>query len=164
VALNHSSTNSRDAVCDTASKNSAFVFIKPHANTPATQQLVADTFKQKGIRVLEQGELTGQQIDEVLTLLLTHSLTAHTHTMSIDHSHFTHSLTHCTHYAHRSLIFHSLSHLLTAHTMSIDHSHFTPSLTLSLHHSLTHYIELHCTSRESSSTSTTTPSPPRPLS
>ena len=126
VALNHSSTNSRDAVCDTASKNSAFVFIKPHANTPATQQLVADTFKQKGIRVLEQGELTGQQIDEVLTLSLTHSL--------------------------------------TAHTMSIDHSHFTPSLTLSLHHSLTHYIELHCTSRESSSTSTTTPSPPRPLS
>jgi hypothetical protein len=112
VALNHSSTNSRDAVCDTASKNSAFVFIKPHANTPATQQLVADTFKQKGIRVLEQGELTGQQIDEVLTLSLTHSLTAHTH--NVHRSLTFHSLTHCTHYVHRSLTFHTITHSLHA--------------------------------------------------
>lgn len=46
------------------SRNSAFVFIKPHANTPKTQQLVARTFSTQGIRVLEQGELTGEQIDE----------------------------------------------------------------------------------------------------
>ena len=55
------------AVCETETpaKNTAFVFIKPHANTPAAQRLVADTFKSKGIKILSQGELTGEQIDEV---------------------------------------------------------------------------------------------------
>lgn len=43
--------------------NSAFVFIKPHANTSATQTLVKNTFKSKGIKVVTEGELTAQQID-----------------------------------------------------------------------------------------------------
>jgi hypothetical protein len=45
------------------SKNSAFVFIKPHANTLATQTLVSNSFKERGIRILQEGELTGEQID-----------------------------------------------------------------------------------------------------
>lgn len=54
-----------EAVCETPTKNTAFVFIKPHANTLSTQHLVSETFKKKGIKVLSQGELTGEQIDEV---------------------------------------------------------------------------------------------------
>ena len=46
-------------------KNSAFVFIKPHANTTATQNLVKATFEKKGIKVLSEGELTAEQIDKV---------------------------------------------------------------------------------------------------
>lgn len=44
--------------------NAAFVFIKPHANTPETQKLVAETFVASGITILKEGELTGEQIDE----------------------------------------------------------------------------------------------------
>jgi hypothetical protein len=60
-----SASRPESAVCETPTKNSAFVFIKPHANTPDTQRLVADTFKSKGIKVLTEGELTGEQIDAV---------------------------------------------------------------------------------------------------
>lgn len=52
------------ALCDSTNKNSAFVFIKPHANTQATQRLVANTFKNKNIKIISEGELTGKQIDE----------------------------------------------------------------------------------------------------
>lgn len=55
---------SNEAYCETPTNNSAFVFIKPHANTPSTQKLVADTFKKKGIKIVQEGELTGEQIDE----------------------------------------------------------------------------------------------------
>lgn len=59
------STSGTLAVCDAAPTiNSAFVFIKPHANTPATQDLVKKTFYQKGIKIVEEGELTGEQIDK----------------------------------------------------------------------------------------------------
>lgn len=44
-------------------RNSAFVFIKPHANTSATQKLVLDTFKKTGINVAAHGELTAEKID-----------------------------------------------------------------------------------------------------
>lgn len=51
--------------CDSAdNKNYAFVFIKPHANTTKTQQLVQETLKKKGINVIAQGELTAEQIDK----------------------------------------------------------------------------------------------------
>ena len=43
--------------------NSAFVFIKPHANTSAVQELVTQTFQSKGISILSEGELTGPEID-----------------------------------------------------------------------------------------------------
>ena len=44
-------------------RNSAFVFIKPHANTKKTQELVSRSFSSQGIRIVNEGELTGEQID-----------------------------------------------------------------------------------------------------
>jgi hypothetical protein len=44
-------------------KNSAFVFVKPHANNTAAQKLVVDKFNEKGINILTEGELTAEQID-----------------------------------------------------------------------------------------------------
>ena len=52
-----------NAACDTT-KNSAFVFIKPHANTAKTQNLVKRSFSSKGIKIVEEGELSAQQIDD----------------------------------------------------------------------------------------------------
>ena len=43
--------------------NSAFVFIKPHANTPATQEMVKADFASRGIEIVAEGELTGEEID-----------------------------------------------------------------------------------------------------
>jgi len=45
-------------------KNSAFVFVKPHANNAKVQQYVADTLRARGITILEEGDFTGPQIDE----------------------------------------------------------------------------------------------------
>jgi len=44
-------------------KNSAFVFIKPHANTKAVQELVTKVFKDNAITIVKEGELTGEEID-----------------------------------------------------------------------------------------------------
>lgn len=55
------------AVCDDSKKkpvNSAFVFIKPHANTTRTQTLVQSTLAAKGIKIQSHGELTAERIDE----------------------------------------------------------------------------------------------------
>jgi hypothetical protein len=55
------------AVCDDLKKkpvNSAFVFIKPHANTTRTQTLVHSTLAAKGIKIQSHGELTAERIDE----------------------------------------------------------------------------------------------------
>ena len=41
----------------------AFVFIKPHANTPQVQELVKTKFAEVGISVISEGEITGEQID-----------------------------------------------------------------------------------------------------
>ena len=46
-----------------AETNSAFVFIKPHANTAAAQALVKKTLAAKGIAIKAEGELTGETID-----------------------------------------------------------------------------------------------------
>jgi hypothetical protein len=43
--------------------NCAFVFVKPHANTAATQRLVSEMITARGINILTEGELTGEQID-----------------------------------------------------------------------------------------------------
>lgn len=44
-------------------RNYAFVFIKPHANTGQTRTLVSATLRDKGVKVLSEGEITAEQID-----------------------------------------------------------------------------------------------------
>jgi nucleoside diphosphate kinase len=44
--------------------NSAFVFIKPHANTAQVQALVSAEFKKQGLTILQEGELTAAEIDK----------------------------------------------------------------------------------------------------
>ena len=46
------------------SENSAFVFIKPHAHTKETIELVKKTFAEKKISILKEGELEAATIDE----------------------------------------------------------------------------------------------------
>merc|ERR1719331_836794 len=46
-----------------APKNSAFVFIKPHAVTPKVEDLVSSTLAAKGITILKQGKITSEDID-----------------------------------------------------------------------------------------------------
>lgn len=43
--------------------NCAFVFIKPHANNAKTQEVVSNTLLSKGIKIVQEGEFTGEQID-----------------------------------------------------------------------------------------------------
>jgi hypothetical protein len=47
-----------------AVKNSAFVFVKPHANTPATQKLVQEKLTAAGCTILSEIDIDGQTIDE----------------------------------------------------------------------------------------------------
>ena len=47
----------------TEDKNIAYVFIKPHANNAKTQELVSKTLESKGIKIVQEGEFTGEQID-----------------------------------------------------------------------------------------------------
>jgi hypothetical protein len=49
---------------DSELKNSAFVFVKPHANTPATQKLVRDGLAKAGITILSENDIAGNVIDE----------------------------------------------------------------------------------------------------
>lgn len=44
--------------------NSAFVFIKPHANNETTQKLVSTTLQVKGIKIVKEGEFKGEEIDK----------------------------------------------------------------------------------------------------
>ena len=48
-----------------APMNSAFVFIKPHANKEPVQKLVKETLESKGIKILKEGDYTGPEIDKV---------------------------------------------------------------------------------------------------
>jgi hypothetical protein len=47
----------------TSHLNSAFVFIKPHANNSKVQSLVAETLLSKGMTIREQGEIVAEDID-----------------------------------------------------------------------------------------------------
>jgi hypothetical protein len=47
-----------------ALKNSAFVFVKPHANTPAVQKLVRDKLISSGCTILSEADIDGKTIDE----------------------------------------------------------------------------------------------------
>jgi hypothetical protein len=49
--------------CDTL-QNSAFVFVKPHANTAPTQKLVRDKLVEAGIKILSEKDIDGKQIDK----------------------------------------------------------------------------------------------------
>lgn len=51
------------SLCD-AVKNSAFVFVKPHANTPATQKLVREKLVASGCTVLTEIDIDGNTIDK----------------------------------------------------------------------------------------------------
>jgi hypothetical protein len=44
--------------------NSAFVFVKPHANTPATRDLVVDQLTKAGIQIVEERDMDGVEIDQ----------------------------------------------------------------------------------------------------
>jgi len=44
--------------------NAAFVFVKPHAMTQATKSLVKSRLLEKGIKIVAEGSLKGQAIDE----------------------------------------------------------------------------------------------------
>ena len=49
--------------CDGQLLNSAFVFVKPHANTLAVQNLVRDKLVQAGIKILTEVDISGDEID-----------------------------------------------------------------------------------------------------
>lgn len=44
--------------------NSAFVFVKPHANTEATQKMVREKLLGSGIKILSESDVSGKEIDE----------------------------------------------------------------------------------------------------
>lgn len=44
--------------------NSAFVFVKPHANTPATRAMVVDKLNNAGVTILSETEINGVEIDK----------------------------------------------------------------------------------------------------
>jgi hypothetical protein len=48
---------------DRPKKNRAFVFAKPHANTPAVLEVIRTKFAEQGIEVLMEGVVTGKEID-----------------------------------------------------------------------------------------------------
>ena len=56
-------TDKGGATCDVL-KNSAFVFVKPHANTPAVQKLVRDQLVASGCTILSEADIDGKTIDE----------------------------------------------------------------------------------------------------
>lgn len=61
----------KSCCCSAKSKknmNSAFVFIKPHANNAKTQEVVKNTLEARGIKIVREGEFTGAQIDEQMLI------------------------------------------------------------------------------------------------
>lgn len=60
--------NADDVVIPTTVKNTAFVFIKPHAVTDAVVDLVESTLKSKGINIVESGTILGEDIDKKMLI------------------------------------------------------------------------------------------------
>lgn len=58
------SASSDRGTCDASLKNSAFVFVKPHANTEAVRKLVRDKLVESDITVLSEEDIEGSVIDE----------------------------------------------------------------------------------------------------
>jgi len=48
----------------TSHGNSAFVFIKPHANTEKVQELVRSTLQAKGLKIVKEGPISAEEINE----------------------------------------------------------------------------------------------------
>ena len=63
--VDHQEYSNEDGYDTTAAynQNHAFVFIKPHANTPATTELVRTVFNTHGIQIHEEGELMAEEIE-----------------------------------------------------------------------------------------------------
>ena len=55
---------SSSSTCQARMKNSAFVFVKPHANTPAVQSLVREKLLAAGCVILSETDIDGKTIDE----------------------------------------------------------------------------------------------------
>ena len=55
--------STKAAVAKPPLKNSAFVFVKPAANTAATQALVKEVFASKSIAITSEGEIDAAEID-----------------------------------------------------------------------------------------------------
>jgi hypothetical protein len=53
-----------EKTCDASLKNSAFVFVKPHANTPMVQKLVREKLVAAGCTILSEIDIDGKTIDE----------------------------------------------------------------------------------------------------
>jgi hypothetical protein len=64
AAAADSSSSDAEKSCAASLSNSAFVFIKPHANTAATQTLVREKLVASGISILSESEIDGKTIDE----------------------------------------------------------------------------------------------------
>lgn len=58
------STSSKQTGNSTKESNQAFVFIKPHAVTDAVKELVSKGLADKGIKILSEGTITSEEIDE----------------------------------------------------------------------------------------------------
>ena len=52
------------STCAATMKNSAFVFVKPHANTPAVQSLVREKLVAAGCVILSEVDIDGKTIDK----------------------------------------------------------------------------------------------------
>jgi hypothetical protein len=63
-ASSSASTTAAAAGSCTELQNSAFVFIKPHANTAATQKLVQAKLIESGCTILSESDIDGKTIDE----------------------------------------------------------------------------------------------------
>jgi hypothetical protein len=59
----YTASKAPEKVADKEPLNSAYVFIKPHANNLKTQELVKKTLAERGIKIVSEGEFTGEQID-----------------------------------------------------------------------------------------------------
>ena len=63
VTFQKKASATKDATCGDL-KNSAFVFVKPHANTASTQALVREKLLQAGIEILSEKDIDGATIDQ----------------------------------------------------------------------------------------------------
>lgn len=59
-----SACHAESTFCDAKLQNSAFLFVKPHANTKATQDLVKKKLVDAGIEILSEHDISGVTIDK----------------------------------------------------------------------------------------------------